>query len=149
MRRVCRRSRSVTTGYTATTLRSAALSRNSADTYQRRQTLKNVEFITPELKTFEDKALSVKSGAGPGKAPLRGLVAEVAESLAPLQATAAPRDLDVLACFAERATALDLCRPFTDHTLLQIEEVVTRGGGSAGCALYRQRHSLITTDGCY
>lgn len=32
--------------------------------YQRRQTLKNAErFITPELKTFEDKALSAKSRA--------------------------------------------------------------------------------------
>ena len=34
------------------------------DTYQRRQTLKNVErFITPELKQFEDKALSSRSRA--------------------------------------------------------------------------------------
>ncbi|NDD47549.1 MAG: hypothetical protein EBZ31_04270, partial [Flavobacteriia bacterium] len=51
------------------------------------------------------------------------LVSEVAESLASLQATAtALCDLDVLACFAERAAALNLCRPrFTDNTLLQIE----------------------------
>ena len=39
-------------------------SEQAPDTYQRRQTLKNVErFITPELKTFEDKALSSKSRA--------------------------------------------------------------------------------------
>jgi DNA mismatch repair protein MutS len=32
--------------------------------YQRRQTLKNAErFITPELKTFEDKALSAQDRA--------------------------------------------------------------------------------------
>lgn len=43
---------------------SRAQSEQAPDTYQRRQTLKNVErFITPELKTFEDKALSSKSRA--------------------------------------------------------------------------------------
>ena len=100
-------------------------SEQAPDTYQRRQTLKNVErFITPELKTFEDKALSSKSRALAREKHLyEALVAEVAESLAPLQTTAtALCDLDVLACFAERATALNLCRPrFTDDTLLQIE----------------------------
>ncbi len=100
-------------------------SEQAPDTYQRRQTLKNVErFITAELKTFEDKALSSKSRALAREKHLyEALVAEVAESLAPLQVTAtALCDLDVLACFAERATVLDLCRPrFTDHTLLQIE----------------------------
>jgi len=100
-------------------------SEQAPDTYQRRQTLKNVErFITPELKTFEDKALSSKSRALAREKHLyEALVAEVAESLAPLQTTAtALCDLDVLACFAERATALNLCRPrFTDNTLLQIE----------------------------
>ncbi len=100
-------------------------SEQAPDTYQRRQTLKNVErFITPELKTFEDKALSSKSRALAREKHLyEALVAELAESLAPLQTTAtALCDLDVLACFAERATALNLCRPrFTDNTLLQIE----------------------------
>ena len=100
-------------------------SEQAPDSYQRRQTLKNVErFITPELKTFEDKALSSKSRALAREKHLyEALVAEVAESLAPLQATAtALCDLDVLSCFAERATVLDLCRPrFTDKTLLQIE----------------------------
>ena len=100
-------------------------SEQAPDTYQRRQTLKNVErFITPELKTFEDKALSSKSRALAREKHLyEALVAQVAESLAPLQTTAtALCDLDVLACFAERATALNLCRPrFTHNTLLQIE----------------------------
>ena len=46
-------------------------SEQAPDTYQRRQTLKNVErFITPELKTFEDKALSSKAAHWRGKAPL-------------------------------------------------------------------------------
>ena len=104
---------------------SRAQSEQAPDTYQRRQTLKNVErFITPELKTFEDKALSSKSRALAREKHLYDeLVAEVAQSLTPLQATAnALCDLDVLACFAERAVALDLCRPlFTDNTLLHIE----------------------------
>ena len=104
---------------------SRAQSEQAPDTYQRRQTLKNVErFITPELKTFEDKALSSKSRALAREKHLYDeLVAEVAQSLTPLQATAnALCDLDVLACFAERAVALDLCRPlFADNTLLHIE----------------------------
>lgn len=95
------------------------------DAYQRRQTLKNVErFITPELKTFEDKALSSKSRALAREKHLyEELIAHVALSLMPLQGTAtALCDLDVLACFAERAVALNLCRPhFTDNTLLHIE----------------------------
>jgi DNA mismatch repair protein MutS len=41
--------------------------------YRRRQTLKNAErFITPELKAFEDKALSAPGArAGPREIPLR------------------------------------------------------------------------------
>ena len=57
------------------------------DAYQRRQTLKNVErFITPELKTFEDKALSSKSRALAREKHLyEELIAHVALSLMPLQ----------------------------------------------------------------
>ena len=104
---------------------SRAQSDNAPDAYQRRQTLKNVErFITPELKAFEDKALSSKSRALAREKHLyESLVAQVAESLVPLQATAAALcDLDVLACFAERAMVLELCRPrFSDTTLLHVE----------------------------
>ena len=104
---------------------SRSQSEQAPDAYQRRQTLKNVErFITPELKTFEDKALSSKSRSLAREKHLyEALVTEIAESLTPLQATAtALCDLDVLACFAERASALGLCRPqFTQQTLLQIE----------------------------
>ncbi|MDG1932179.1 MAG: DNA mismatch repair protein MutS [Luminiphilus sp.] len=104
---------------------SRSQSEQAPDAYQRRQTLKNVErFITPELKTFEDKALSSKSRSLAREKHLyEALVSQIAESLTPLQATAtALCDLDVLACFAERASALGLCRPqFTQQTLLQIE----------------------------
>ncbi|MEK9994847.1 MAG: DNA mismatch repair protein MutS [Halieaceae bacterium] len=104
---------------------SRAQSDDAPDAYQRRQTLKNVErFVTPELKAFEDKALSSKSRALAREKHLyESLVAQVAESLVPLQATAAALcDLDVLACFAERAMVLELCRPrFSDNTLLHVE----------------------------
>jgi DNA mismatch repair protein MutS len=104
---------------------SRAQSEQAPDTYQRRQTLKNVErFITPELKTFEDKALSSKSRALSREKHLyEALVREIAQSLSDLQTTAtALCDLDVLACFAERARVMSLCRPqFSDATLLKIE----------------------------
>ncbi len=104
---------------------SRAQSDQAPDTYQRRQTLKNVErFITPELKTFEDKALSSKSRALSREKHLyEALVREIAQSLSLLQATAtALCDLDVLACFAERARVMSLCRPeFSETTLLRIE----------------------------
>ena len=104
---------------------SRAQSEQAPDTYQRRQTLKNVErFITPELKTFEDKALSSKSRALSREKHLyEALVREIAESLSDLQTTAtALSDLDVLACFAERARVMSLCRPqFSDTTLLKVE----------------------------
>ena len=82
--------------------------------YVRRQTLKNAErFITPELKTFEDKALSAKSRAlAREKALYEELLTRLIDELAPLQASAAAlAELDVLATFAERAQALGFTRP--------------------------------------
>ena len=82
--------------------------------YVRRQTLKNAErFITPELKTFEDKALSAKSRAlAREKALYDELLEALAEQLPPLQDTAqALAELDVLTNFAERATSLHFCAP--------------------------------------
>ena len=94
------------------------------DTYQRRQTLKNVErFITPELKQFEDKALSSRSRAlAREKFLYEALVERIAEDLLSLQTTSrAICDLDVLACFAERADALSLSRPsFSEEAQLDI-----------------------------
>ncbi|WP_299948367.1 DNA mismatch repair protein MutS [uncultured Microbulbifer sp.] len=82
--------------------------------YIRRQTLKNAErFITPELKTFEDKALSAKSRAlAREKSLYEGLIDKLSDFLAKLQTAAAGiSELDVLACLAERADNLCLCRP--------------------------------------
>src|SRR5690606_15857105 len=94
------------------------LSRGQADSapgdYMRRQTLKNAErFITPELKSFEDKALSAKSRAlAREKAIYDELIELSNQDLAALQETAAAvSELDVLACLAERAEQLNFCQP--------------------------------------
>jgi DNA mismatch repair protein MutS len=82
--------------------------------YQRRQTLKNAErYITPELKGFEDRVLSARERALAREKQLyEGLLDTIAAQLGPLQVGAAAlAELDVLATLAERAEALDLCRP--------------------------------------
>ncbi len=84
------------------------------DDYRRRQTLKNAErYITPELKTFEDKALSARERA---LALERQLYDALVEALAPSvplwqRAGRAAAELDVLAAFAQRARTLRWVRP--------------------------------------
>jgi DNA mismatch repair protein MutS len=94
--------------------------------YIRRQTLKGAErFITPELKAFEDKALSAKSRALAREKLLYDELLELLiEQLAPLQDTAAAlAELDVLSNFAERALNLDLNRPrFVDEPCMRIDQ---------------------------
>ncbi|MBT8768642.1 DNA mismatch repair protein MutS [Metapseudomonas boanensis] len=94
--------------------------------YIRRQTLKGAErFITPELKAFEDKALSAKSRALAREKMLYDELLELLiEQLAPLQDTAAAlAELDVLSNFAERALNLDLNRPrFVDEPCMRISQ---------------------------
>ncbi|GKW50571.1 DNA mismatch repair protein MutS [Halomonas sp. NCCP-2165] len=95
--------------------------------YIRRQTLKNAErFIIPELKEFEDKALSAKSRAlAREKLLYDGLLDTLNAELEALQATSrALAGLDVLAAFAERAEALDFTRP----TLEAAPGLEIRGG---------------------
>jgi len=82
--------------------------------YTRRQTLKNAErYVTPELKEFEDKALSAKARAlAREKALYEELLDCLGGQLGPLQDCAnALAELDVLACLAERADSLDWSRP--------------------------------------
>ncbi|RAH39244.1 DNA mismatch repair protein MutS [Halomonas sp. SL1] len=91
-----------------------AQAREAPVDYIRRQTLKNAErFIIPELKEFEDKALSAKSRAlAREKLLYDGLLDDLNAELAPLQATGRSlAALDVLAALAERARSLDLARP--------------------------------------
>jgi len=94
--------------------------------YIRRQTLKGAErFITPELKAFEDKALSAKSRALAREKMLYDALLEILIShLAPLQDSAAAlAELDVLSNLAERALNLDLnCPRFVDEPCLRIDQ---------------------------
>jgi DNA mismatch repair protein MutS len=95
--------------------------------YIRRQTLKNAErFITPELKEFEDKALSAKSRALSREKHLyEELLETLNQDLAPLQnCAAAISQLDVLATLAERAHSLNFCKP-----VLQMEPGIHLEGG--------------------
>jgi len=95
------------------------------DDYRRRQTLKNAErYITPELKTFEDKALSAQDRALMREKVLYdALMDALAEHLSTLQRLAdALATLDALACFAERAIALDWTMPeLRDDSVLEID----------------------------
>ncbi len=94
--------------------------------YIRRQTLKGAErFITPELKTFEDKALSSKSRAlALEKALYEELLTSLLADLVNLQVVAESlAEVDVLACLAERAKTLDLIAPtLTKSAGIQIEQ---------------------------
>ena len=93
--------------------------------YIRRQTLKGVErYITPELKSFEDKVLSSSERAlAKEKALYEELFDILATSIAALQTTAAAlAQLDVLNNFAQCAEELDLCQPeLVDEPGLEIE----------------------------
>src|SRR6185503_13409220 len=82
--------------------------------YRRRQTLKNAErYITPELKAFEDKALSAQERALARERLLYdALLDALADAIPVLQRAAAALALaDVLCAQAERADALQLVRP--------------------------------------
>jgi DNA mismatch repair protein MutS len=84
------------------------------DDYRRRQTLKNAErFITPELKAFEDKALSAQERAlSREKFLFEQLLDELQQYVSALSQVAwALATLDVLACLSERSLTLNWCAP--------------------------------------
>jgi DNA mismatch repair protein MutS len=93
--------------------------------YARRQTLTGAErYITEELKQFEDKVLSARERAlAREKLLYDALLDALADDLAALKRCAAALgELDALACFAERAQALDWSRPrLVDAPCLHIE----------------------------
>ncbi len=105
---------------------SAAQSANVPDDYRRRQTLKNAErYITPELKAFEDKALSANDRAlAREKLLYEQLLNQLSTYIAPLQHIAAAiAELDVLATFAERAATLNYSAPtFSNAANLRISK---------------------------
>ncbi len=84
------------------------------DDYRRRQTLKNAErYITPELKAFEDKALSAQDRAlSREKILYERLLNDLAPHIDALQHIAqALARLDVLAALALHANRHDWCAP--------------------------------------
>lgn len=95
------------------------------DDYRRRQTLKNAErYIMPELKAFEDKALSAQDRALEREKflynTLLNLLLPYVDHLQQVARSVA--ELDVLAAFAERALALDYISPvFTTEAVIEIE----------------------------
>ncbi|MGN6826588.1 DNA mismatch repair protein MutS [Paucibacter sp. M5-1] len=92
--------------------------------YQRRQTLKNAErYITPELKAFEDKALSAQERSlAREKLLYEAVIDHLVEELQPLTALGrALASLDALAALAERAASLRWCRPeFVSQPCIEI-----------------------------
>ncbi|MEZ5571852.1 MAG: DNA mismatch repair protein MutS [Halioglobus sp.] len=136
---------------------SRAQSDRAPTEYIRRQTLKNAErFITPELKAFEDKALSSKSRAlAREKLLYEALLEELNERLSPLQDCAvAVAEIDVLANLAQRANELRLCQPdFCDERVFEVvagrhlvvEQVLEEPFIANDTLLNSKRHMLLIT----
>jgi DNA mismatch repair protein MutS len=94
--------------------------------YRRRQTLKNAErFITPELKAFEDKALSAQERALAREKWLFEQVLDHLQVFVPAltQVARALAALDALCTLSERALTLDWCAPqFVKEPCLDITQ---------------------------
>jgi DNA mismatch repair protein MutS len=104
------------------------------DDYRRRQTLKNAErYITPELRAFEDKALSAEERArAREKALFDALLRELGPAIPALQdAALALAALDVIAAHAEQAQGLGWSQP----TFRDAPGIAIRGG----------RHPVVET----
>jgi DNA mismatch repair protein MutS len=96
------------------------------DNYRRRQTLKNAErFITPELKAFEDKALSAQDRA---LAREKWLYEQLLDALQPsvaalTQLAVGIATLDALCALAERSHTLHWRAPsFVAHPCIEISQ---------------------------
>ena len=136
---------------------SKSQSDKAPDRYVRRQTLKNAErFITPELKVFEDKALSSKSRAlAREKLLYESLLDQLLEYLPKLQDTfSAIAELDVICNLAERSLSLSLCRPqlceeptieITAGRHLVVEQVLDEPFVSNDVKLDDERRLMIIT----
>ena len=124
--------------------------------YHRRQTLKNTErFITPELKSYEDKALSAKERAVALEKELYdGLVAKIG-AWVPQIMTAAQclARLDVVGALAQHASRFGWVRPsLTAKTGIHIEagrhpvvETAIETYVPSNCALGDGRRCLVIT----
>ena len=138
------------------------------DDYRRRQTLKNAErFITPELKAFEDKALSAQERALAREKWLYEQLLDQLQAFVPAltRVARALATLDVLCALAERSLTLDWCAPqfvrepciditAGRHPVVQMRLNETRGlGGPTGSGNFiandtrlgaKQRMQIIT-----
>ncbi len=88
--------------------------KNLPSDYHRRQTLKNVErYLTPELKSYEEKVLSAQERALALEKQLYQELLDHLKRFIPQfqQRAAALAELDLLASFAERAKTLSWRRP--------------------------------------
>ena len=129
--------------------------------YQRRQTLKNAErYITPELKAFEDKALSAQERSlAREKWLYEQLLERLQTHLQPLSALArALAGLDALCALAERSSTLGWCRPqfvrepciditAGRHPVVEARLAETGAGNfmANDCRLDSQRRMLVIT----
>ena len=131
------------------------------DDYRRRQTLKNAErFITPELKAFEDKALSAQERAlAREKFLYEELLDQLQDFVPALSRLArAIASLDALCALAERSLTLNWAQPvFAKEPCIDIvggrhpvveARLAETGGGSFianDCALsHKSRMQVIT-----
>ena len=93
--------------------------------YLRRQTVKSAErFITPELKSFEDRVLGARERAlAREKELFEALLTRLIGALGPLQSTAmALAEIDALVCLSERAVGLNWSEPeLVDEPCLMLE----------------------------
>ena len=96
------------------------------DDYRRRQTLKNAErFITPELKAFEDKALSAQERALAREKWLFEQVLDALQSHIPAltRVAQALASLDALCALTERSLTLEWNAPqFVNEPCIDIQE---------------------------
>jgi DNA mismatch repair protein MutS len=125
--------------------------------YIRRQTLTNAErFITPELKEFEDKALSARARAlSLEKRLYDELLDKLLTYLSELQKTTnALSQLDALVCLAERSMTLNLVCPqltndpgiyIEDGRHLVIEHALDTPFVANSCKLMSEQRLLIIT----
>ena len=131
------------------------------DDYRRRQTLKNAErFITPELKTFEDKALSAQERALTREKFLYEQLLDELQTFIPAlsKLARALACLDALCTLAERSLTLNWAEPvFVNqpciditqgrHPVVEARLAETTGGSfiANDCCLHtKQRMQVIT-----
>ena len=126
------------------------------DDYRRRQTLKNAErFITPELKAFEDKALSAKERALLRERKLyEALVSGLLSHVPALQAAGqAIARIDLAQSIASISVDSQWCQPsLSEGQLLRIEqgrhpvlETLVEGFIANDCDMHEQQRMAIIT----